>query len=579
MRNHARFFALVLVALFFVISAGSNQALAQTPTPTPIQAGQVIISEFRLRGPGMPTPGGPTDGTENEFIELYNNTDAAITVQATDQTAGWTVVLSTGQITGPVFTIPNGTVIPARGHLLGANSDGYSLCNYPSGYGPGGPVITAPEAEAAVAPCVTNGISGFPHTTPDRTWDFDVPDGAGLALFSTTNGTNFTAATRLDSAGFTTSPALYREGGGIPNVVTASTEHTYYRDLSNGTPRDTADNASDFLLVGTAPGIQVTRLGAPGPENLTSPIVNNTTIVPSLLDPSVSSSSQPNRERTFAVEPNATFGTLLIRRRITNNTGLPISRLRFRVVIITTAGTPASECPAPSCADLRALTSQDGTATVSSSVVTVRGLRLEEPPEQPAGGGYNSSLSADFITLQTPLPPTQSVFVVFKLGIERTGPFRFFLNIEAQNGSSIVLTDGPAAGVDARGGTDFTKRRLIVDTVETPRGADAAPASPTAAPSNAYAPLFINLTPPAPIRTRAADEEAEEEEEESKEKKSEEAPPSAEPAPQAPEASANEAPAAAAPADDAPQSTPATKRREASRKRPAAAKAAGRGEQ
>ena len=57
----------------------------------------------------------------------------------------------------------------------------------------------------------------------------------------------------------------FREGNGITTVVTANLEHTYYRDLSNVTPRDTADNESDFLLVGTAPGIQVTQLGAPGP--------------------------------------------------------------------------------------------------------------------------------------------------------------------------------------------------------------------------------------------------------------------------------------------------------------------------
>ena len=221
-----------------------------------------------------------------------------------------------------------------------------------------------PEPAGLPSPCVANGLDGtFAHTIPDQTWDFDVPDGAGVALFATTNGLNFTAATRLDAVGFANSPALYKEGSGIANVVTANLEHTYYRDLSSVTPRDTADNASDFLLVGTAPGLQVARLGAPGPENLQSPIVNHTTIAGTLLDPAVSSSTAPNRERNLTPETNADFGTMLIRRTITNNTGQPVSRLRFRIINITSFGTPG--CSAPTCADLRALTSTGDTVTTS----------------------------------------------------------------------------------------------------------------------------------------------------------------------------------------------------------------------
>jgi hypothetical protein len=167
MRHYALFSALVFVAFVFAISADFNRALARAPAPT---AGQVIISELRLRGPA---------GVEDEFIELYNNTDSQIVVRAADSSNGWSVVLSAGQVTGPVFTIPNGTIIPARGHLLGANEDGYSLCNYPSGNGTGGTGgggILAPAAPTS--PCLVNGIGGtFTHTTPDITWDFDVPDG------------------------------------------------------------------------------------------------------------------------------------------------------------------------------------------------------------------------------------------------------------------------------------------------------------------------------------------------------------------------------------------------------------------
>ena len=374
----------------------------------PIQAGQAIISEFRLRGP---------NGDQDEFVEIYNNTDSPISVNALDGSAGWSVVISNGAITGAIFTIPNGTLIPARGHLLGANTNGYSLANYPSGNQPTG--------------------GTFATAQPDRTWDFDVPDGSGVGLFATTSGTNFTPTTRLDAAGFTTSPALYKEGNGIASIVTANLDHTYYRDLRHGTPSDTGNNAADFLLVGTALGIQVSRLGAPGPENLAAPIVKNSTIATSLVDPLVASTSPPNRTRSFTIEdPNTSlFGTMVIRRKFTNNTGQQVQRLRFRVLEITSLGTPGSECGGAPCADLRALTSSNTQVGITQGFpVVVQGIRLEQPPDQPAGGAMNSSLSADFITLVTPLPNGNSVYINFKLGVMRTGSFRFFVNIEAANG-------------------------------------------------------------------------------------------------------------------------------------------------
>ena len=411
---YQRLCAIAAAALTCGVIFASRPAVAQTQ----IQAGQVVISELRLRGPA---------GSNDEFVELYNNTNQAIVVQATDGSAGWSVVISSGQVQGTLFTIPNGTTIPARGHYLGANAQGYSLGGYPSG-NPN--VLTDAPSVAAV--------SAFATATPNATWDIDVADGSGVALFSTTNGTNLTAATRLDAFGYTGSPALFREGTGFANVVTANTEHTYYRDLRSTLPQDTNNNAADFLLVGTAISLQITRLGAPGPENLASPIVNNTTIVGTLLDPAVGQSSPPNRERRPNVEPNADLGVLLIRRTITNNTGQPVSRLRFRVINTTTTGTPGAECGG-TCADVRALTSQDGEAAVGGQVVTVRGVRLEEPPSQPAGGGYNAGLSADFITLGTPLLSGQSVNLVFKLGVMRSGSFRFIVNIEAQNSPTPVI--------------------------------------------------------------------------------------------------------------------------------------------
>ena len=64
------------IVAFFVCALASPGTLAQTQT---VAAGQVLISELRFRGPL---------GAQDEFIELYNNTDQAITVRAVDASPG-----------------------------------------------------------------------------------------------------------------------------------------------------------------------------------------------------------------------------------------------------------------------------------------------------------------------------------------------------------------------------------------------------------------------------------------------------------------------------------------------------------
>ena len=133
---------------------------------------------------------------------------------------------------------------------------------------------------------------------------------------------------------------------------------------------------------------------------------------------------------------------MLIRRRIVNNGTSPISRLRFRVIDVTGPGSD-STCGGALCADVRVLSSQDGEAgSPNIGVVTVRGLTLEQPPVQANGGGFNSSLSANSITLATPLAPGASINVEFKLGVMRTGAFRLLVNFEAQNTTVIPAQPG-----------------------------------------------------------------------------------------------------------------------------------------
>jgi hypothetical protein len=375
-----------------------------------VAAAQLIISEFRVRGP---------NGANDEFIELYNNSGADHTVAGGG--TGYAVAASNGVAR---CVVPNGTVIPNRGHYLCVNSVGYSLASYPAG----------------------NGTTA----TGDATYTTDIPDNAGIAIFNTSVGADFTLANRLDAVGSTSEAnTLYKEGTGYPALTPFSIDYAFYRDDCGksgsittfgacpiSTPKDTNNNAADFIFVdtnGTSAGAGQ-RLGAPGPENLSSPIQRNASFAVNLLDICAAAASPPNRVRDFTSDPanNSTFGTLDIRRTVTNNTGGNVTRMRWRVIDLTTF-------PAPSgIADLRPRTSTAVVVTVDrppcgsgTSNVTVQGTTLEQPPSQPNGGGFNSSMSSGTVTLGTPLANGASIDVRFLLGIQQTGSFKFFINLEA----------------------------------------------------------------------------------------------------------------------------------------------------
>ena len=391
--------ALVLITLMASMLVVSQDAF-----------GQLIISEFRVRGP---------NGANDEFIEIYNNSGADHTVAGGG--AGYGVAASNGVAR---CVIPNGTVIPNRGHYLCVNSVGYSLASYPAG----------------------NGTTA----TGDATYTSDIPDNAGIAIFNTSVAANFVLANRMDAVGSTSEAnTLYKEGTGYPALTPFSIDYSFYRDncgksgsittfglCSISTPKDTNNNAADFIFVdtnGTSAGAGQ-RLGAPGPENLSSPIQRNASFSGARLDTCVGGASPPNRVRDFTSDPanNSTFGTLDIRLTFTNNTGGNVTRLRFRVIDITTF-------PAPSgIADLRPRTSTAVVVTVDrppcgsgTSNVTVQGTTLEQPPSQPNGGGFNSSLSAGTVTLATPLANGATLDTRYLLGIQQTGSFKFYINVEA----------------------------------------------------------------------------------------------------------------------------------------------------
>lgn len=390
-------------------------------------AAAMQISEIRVRGP---------NGANDEFVELYNESSQPVTVSTSDGSAGWAVAASNGVIR---FVVPNGTVIPPRAHYLGVNSVGYSLAG---------------------------------HAAGDVSYTTDIADNAGIALFRTANAANFTLENRLDAVGSSTEAnTLYKEGTGYPSLTPFPINYSFYRGLLTGSPLDVGSNATDFVFVdtnGTSAGAGQ-RLGAPGPQNSLSPILGFNTVAVSPLDPSQPVAAPPNLVRSFTSDPanNSTFGTLSIRRSLTNNTGAPITRLGLRVVDLTTFPSPSG------VSDLRPRTSTD---TVVGAV-TVRGTTLEQPPSQPHGGGFNSSLRVGSVSPATPLPPGGTVAVQILLGIQQTGSYRFCAGIEGLPAAGGTISDAGATN----GGTP---------------GAAQCAAAPAPPPSDSPAPA--GPEPPAP---------------------------------------------------------------------------------
>lgn len=398
-------------ALFLTLIACASIFLAVRPGHT--ANSPLIISEFRLRGPS---------GANDEFIEIYNNTDSPHVVTATDASSGYGVFASDGVMR---FFIPNGTVIPARGHYLGANSVAYSLANYPAG-----------NSTTAIA---------------DATWTTDIQDNSGIALFSSTN--TLTLANRLDAVGATSvANTLYREGAGLPSLVAFSINYSFVRRVpilggNAGLPEDTDNNAVDFIFVdtnGTAAGAGQ-RLGAPGPENLGGARDAGSNIAHSRIDPLQPDNASPNVVRDFASDPpnNATFGKLSIRRTYTNNTGQTLTALRFRVINLSTF-------PAPSgTADLRPKTSfAVGVPLTGGGFAVAEGTDLDQPPSQPNGGGFNSSIRGSIVNLVNPLPNGVSVSFNLEMGIQQTGCYQLALVAEAlpAGGSDVFLVSGSTEG-------------------------------------------------------------------------------------------------------------------------------------
>lgn len=390
-----------LLAALSVFSATASQAA--------ISPGDLVIREFRLRGPAS---------LADEYIVIHNRTASDITVASGDATAGFAVASSSGTI---AFTIPNGTVIRAGGHYLGANS------------------------------AFTLGV------TPDATWAADIPEAQGLALFDSANPATFgLGALTIDAVGVGASSAPYLEGTALTSLV-APGEYAWVRKAANGVAQDTNANSADFVLVSTDGGVYnsvQSILGAPAPANSANQDVYSGVLV-EMIEPATGPNNLPNRARLAPPD------RLEFRRRITNNTGGPLAALRLRFMEISTLNGPGYASPTQ--ADLRPNTS--GTAsftTVSRGPVTPLGLTLAIPPAQPFGGGWNSVLTIP----GGPWPDGASIDLNIALRISRAGSYRFFATVETKPGNAapvVTTTGGATAFVEDAGSVAVDGALTVTD--------------------------------------------------------------------------------------------------------------------
>lgn len=202
--------------------------------PTPSTPTSIVISEFRSRG---------LNGGDDEFIELYNPTGAAVNI------GGWSILSSVncGAESFLLFTINNGIILQPGQHFLAASNSGSSLSG----------------ADQTFAPAIA--------------------DAGGIALVDR-------AAEIVDQAGMC-AVTQYREGVSLP-PLSGMLDQSYERLPGGDTAcTDTDDNSADFRL-----------LAPSNPQNLTAPKVLCTGVVTLTPTPSATSTatwtSTPTRTST-----------------------------------------------------------------------------------------------------------------------------------------------------------------------------------------------------------------------------------------------------------------------------------------
>jgi uncharacterized repeat protein (TIGR01451 family) len=177
-------------------ASATNGSTNVTSSPATITvepaAGQILISEFRTRGPG---------GATDEFIEIYNPTTATVTI-------GGLVIRSSN----------NAGTLTTRATITAGTT-----------LGPGCHYLFAPTT-------FTGGV------TANQTFTNGITDDGGVAI------TRSDLVTIIDAAGMNSGSA-YKEGTTLAPLA-GTTNQSYERKPggASGNGTDTNNNASDFML-------------------------------------------------------------------------------------------------------------------------------------------------------------------------------------------------------------------------------------------------------------------------------------------------------------------------------------------
>ncbi len=179
-----------------------------TPPVTAQSTPSILISEFRTRGPG---------GANDEFIELYNNTDSDVNI------GGWKINGSNSAgATSTRVTIAAGIMLPARRHFLVTHSGAYSG--------------------------VLRG---------NQTYGAGVADNGGLALLTPAN-------IIVDQIGLSAGSA-YRKGATLAPLTT-NVNRSYERRPGGGfgSTQNTGSNAVDFFIISPSEAQNLNSSPTPG---------------------------------------------------------------------------------------------------------------------------------------------------------------------------------------------------------------------------------------------------------------------------------------------------------------------------
>ncbi|MBE3067253.1 MAG: lamin tail domain-containing protein, partial [Chloroflexi bacterium] len=190
----------------------STSTVSPTTTVTPTAPAHLVISEFRSRGP---------NGDNDEFVELYNPSGAAVNIGA------WMIKKSSscGTSITNLVTIPANTILQPGQHYLVA-------------------------------------ATGSSVTGADQTYPASLADDGGVALVTV-------SGTLVDQAGMCTT-TQYHEGT-ILSPLSGPSDQSYERKPGGLTScYDTNNNAGDFALISPA-----------NPQNKASPTVMCAGVLPS----------------------------------------------------------------------------------------------------------------------------------------------------------------------------------------------------------------------------------------------------------------------------------------------------------